>query len=493
MAYSKKIGLLLCSLLFFTQKISTSFPTLAKNDPFPLFSSLDPDELLNTAERLCYRNIEWACNRCDYFSISFSGFIQNAHRGKSIRGENTFVRKENAADGTVSVTGPFITQLGDLTGRTGMIAILYGELPATVTPEDYETKLESLFKARSVLFPGSSTEPPIYPPFPEDIDNGAYIDPAQMFGYFSFPLKYRKRGFAFDIKGRIPDTDFGGTIKGRFSHMEQIVQLFNNETPATNPLPGNPDSLSPDNVNAFLMNQFKEIMEELGYDICNFVASSFEELRITAFWRHAFLVNECPSPLWPDLYLIPFVEVMGTFSPGKARDYTKFFSVPFGNNTHSGVGVRGGVNLDFVQTVSVGFEGGVVKFFGKNFDNYPLPNSEFQTTLFPFRTSVHVQPGLSTYFSAQMEALHFIGYLSAYVQYVILEHKKDKITPQKPDPAWEPKVLECVTPFRVKLFNVGFNYDLAPWLSVGIAVQLPWAEVNAYHQTTTIFSITMVF
>src|ERR1700731_4690406 len=271
MAYSKKFGLLLCSLLFFIQKIDASFPTITKNDPFPLFSSLDPDELLNNAERFCYRGEDWACDVCDYFSVSFSGFIQNAHRGKSVRGENTFVRTENAADGTVTVAGPFITQLGDLTGRTGMIAVLYGQLPATITVPFYETQLESLFKARSVLFPdsgASETVPPIYPPFPQDIDNGAYIDPAQMFGYFSFPIKYRKRGFAFDIKGRIPDCDFGATIKGRFSHIEQIVQLFNNVTPAENPLPQpQPPTLNTGLVNEMLMNQFKEIMEELGYDI----------------------------------------------------------------------------------------------------------------------------------------------------------------------------------------------------------------------------------
>lgn len=489
MAYRKKIGLL-CSLLFLLQNMRGNFPTITKNDPFPLFSSLNPDEFLQNAERFCYRGEDWACDVCDYFSVSFSGFIQNAHRGKSVRGENTFVRTENASDGTVKVEGPFITQLGDLTGRTGMIAILYGDLPASQPVTTYP---ESMRKARNVLFPA----PPDgkFPPFPEDIDNGAFIDPAQEFGYFSFPIKYRKRGFAFDIKGRIPDCDFGATIKGRFSHIEQIVQNFINLTDDKNPIP-NPEEnpqINPANVNEYLMDQFKEIMEELDYDICNFVESSFEELRVTAFWRHAFLVNEYPSPMWPDLYLIPFVEFMGTFSPGKAQDHKKFFSVPFGNNTHSGVGVRGGVNLDFVQTVSVGFEGGVVKFFAKNFDNVPMPNSEFQTTLFPFRTSVHVQPGLSTYFSAQMEAPHFISYLSAYIQYVILEHKKDKITPQKPDSAWEPNILECVTAFRVKLFNVGFNYDLAPWLNVGLAVQLPWAEVNAYHGTTTIFSITMVF
>jgi len=455
---------------FFCAPLYAPYASLSKVDPFPTYSTLDPYYFLQFGERLSYRHEPWADEKYERVSITFSGYLQNADRGKSVRGEQTF---DPLTDTNT------ITELGDLTGRTSMIALLYGPLPAgaTWTP--------TLTEARRELF--GVTDPNFV------INRGNDIDPKQLFGYFSFPLKYRKRGFAFDFQAGWADV--GIALKGRFSNIQQTPRDFVDLTTEENinNIPQHDENVTFATVEKFLMDQFPLIMQQLPRDVGEFIKSSFEDLEVSVFWRHAFNCNPKESSEWPNLYIIPFIEAFGVFSPSHERDYRKQFGIGFGNNRHNAFGVHAGINLDFVETISVGFDGGVTHFTERDFENVPVPTSKFQTTIFPFTTDVSIKPGLSTYLSAQMSAIHFIDKLSCYLQYVILEHKEDKITLKNEDPAFLPKFLEKVTSFKVKLMNVGFNYDLAPWLCVGLAVQLPFSQRNAYRSQTTVFSINMTF
>lgn len=433
-----------------------------------MYSTLDPYYFLQFGERIWYRYEPWAREKRENVSITFGGYLQNADRGKSVKGEPTF----NLLTDTNT-----ITELGDLTGRTSMIALLYGPLPqgASWAP--------ALLTARNELF--GVTDPT------ETINKGNNIDPRQLFGYFSFPLKYRKRGFAFDLQAGWRDV--GITVKGRFSNIQQTPRDFVNSTTEQNIPEQHDPNVTFDNVQKFLMDQFAVIMEQMNRNVDEFVKSSFEDLEVSAFWRRAFNCNPSTSSEWPDLYLIPFVEVFGVFSPGYIRNYLQQFAVGFGNNGHNAAGVHAGINFDFVNTITIGFDAGVTLFTTRDFENVPVPTNEYQTTIFPFTTDISVKPGRSTYLSAQMSAIHFIDKLSCYLQYVILEHQEDTITLKVNDSAFQPQLLEKVTSFRVKLMNVGLNYDLAPWLCIGLAVQLPFAQRNAYRSQTTLFSINMTF
>jgi len=455
---------------FFCANLYAPYASSSKVDPFPTYSTLDPYYFLQFGERIAYRHETWSNDKHEHVSLTFGGYLQNADRGKSVKGEPTFNPLTNTNT---------ITELGDLTGRTSMIALLYGPLPQGAV------WVPLLAEAREELFGVTDNTP---------INFGNDIDPQQQFGYYSFPLKYRKRGFAFDFQGGWKDV--GITVKGRFSNIQQTPMNYVDETTSTNisnlPVPTQP-GVTYENVEQYLMNPFLQIMQQIKRDVGEYVKTSFEELEITAFWRHAFNCNRAQSSEWPDVYIIPFIEIFGVLSPGYVRSYSQQFGVNFGNNGHNAVGLHAGINLDFVTTISVGFDGGVTYFTKRDFENVPVPTSRYQTTIFPFTTDVEIQPGLSTYLSAQMSAIHFIDKLSCYLQYVIIEHKEDCIKLKTEDPAFQPHFLEKVTSFKVKLMNVGFNYDISPWLCAGIAVQLPFSQRNAYRSQTTIFSVNMTF
>src|SRR5690606_8988043 len=160
--------------------------------------------------------------------------------------------------------------------------------------------------------------------------------------------------------------------------------------------------------------------------------------------------------------LIPYFEAAGSFSPSGARNPNQLFAAPFANNGHSSVGFTTGMNFDFIETIEIGGEIGFTHFFKKNFCNYPIPNSQFQTTLFPFKTDVSINPGNNWYFGGRLSAYHFIGHLSMCFEWFVLDHKQDKITLEKPDPnnAFLPEVLEERTTFKTKFGNFYLNYDV---------------------------------
>src|SRR5204863_9025323 len=105
--------------------------------------------------------------------------------------------------------------------------------------------------------------------------------------------------------------------------------------------------------------------------------------RINLFWRHAFNVNEDTEYDWTHFLCIPYIEVTGSFSPGDARDPNELFAATFGNNKHSAVGFTTGINFDFIETIEIGGEVSFTHFFKRDFCNYRVPNSQFQTTIFP--------------------------------------------------------------------------------------------------------------
>ena len=455
-------------ILFYNQTIS-ALSSLAKNDAYPVFTSLDPHEFMLTYRKLCYKNIFWAGEKGDRFSLSVSGFGQNADRGKTIKGERTFDPETNQE---------IRTELGDLTGRSSMIALLYGTLPQGAS---YGPKLT---EARERLFPNV--------PAGTELTNAEAIDLDQLFGFYSFGLKYRKRGARFHFMARLSE-DFGLSLQTGIANICQTVTSRTYSTADKTFDCADLNNVTTENVNCLLMDQLDPIAREIGLDLCNFGATSVEEIRLNLFWRHIYACLACDPGMWPDVLIIPFVEISASFSPGKRKDPMVQFGLPFGNNGHPSGGFSAGINFDFVHTIEIGVEGGMTHFFARSFSDFRLPNSILQTTIFPFATDVKIQPGHSWHFGAKMTAFHFIDKLSLYFQYLMVEHTKDSITLKNPDPAFKLECFEDTTVFKTKLANIGFNYDLCPNLVLGVLWQMPIQQRNSYRSTTVLFTINATF
>ena len=432
--------------------------SLARNDAYPVFSSLDPQDFLLTHVKLQIKDPEFAKLKNDNAGISISPFGQNAERGRDLDGVRT--------------------PLGDLKGRWGMIPLLFGKIPPG------QTLAPVLETALNNLFPGVA---------PGDLNDPNVIDPNQEFGYFSVPLKYRKRGVRFDLFAYIGG-GFGVNFQTGVVCLSQTSTGFIDKTcDVTFGCPFQP-SVSKEDVEKYLMKPLKTIAEQIKLSLCDFSEVSIEEIRFNLFWRNAFEVNKNLDD-WPLFLFIPFLELSASISPGETKDpdnqlFNKAFAVPFGNNDHTAVGFTAGMNFDFIESIEIGAEVGSTYFFKQDFDSYRVPTSACQTGIFPFRTSVRIRPGINWHFGAKLSAYHFLDRLSGWFQYVQMEHKPDSITLRKCEDLgfFLPEVLECRSSFKVKVANMALNYDISPNIALGIFVQLPLGQQNAYRSTTVMFS-----
>ncbi len=475
------LTLLIIILTIVTIPIHADLSTLAKNDPLPMFTTLNLDDaLLLTKDYLYYIDDESADKKHNRVSLSISPFAQSADRGKTIRGSDA------CPPAPVPPCDPTLTDtpLGDLTGRTSMIALLYGAFPNGVTtyPGGPTGFLSTAFQNLLCSTPENPADCLLEQGHYNDAIN---IDPNQLFGYFSFPLKYRKRGVRFEMAGRFYK-NFGLRIQTGFSQIRQVREGTVNLTT------GDFGILTGAMVDTFLMDQLDNIAKDIGINLCNFIETSMEDVRLNLFWRQAFEINQEADNDWARFLLIPYCEISASGSPVKKQHYDHLFSVPFGDNTHPSTGFTAGLNFNFLETIEIGGDVTWTHFFAKDFCR-PIPNSRFQTNLFPFKADVRVQPGDNWHFCARMSAYHFIDKLSMFFEWYVLDHQQDHICLKEPDPAFLPGVLECTTSFKVKLGNAGFNYDLSPNIGIGFLWQIPFSQRNAYRSSTLMAGFNVTF
>jgi hypothetical protein len=462
--------------------------SLSKNDAYPIFSNWYEHDYLLTKKFLTASEDDYAEEWGDRFWISINGFFQSANRGKSMI---TVPRLINTSSPDLGSQDTHLIQLLDLTGGSAMIPLLFGPFPQGVTSLG-----PLLTNAFNNLYP-SQTQGTIN--YEQD------VDPEQLFGFFSLPAVYKKSGMRFDMVLNLV-CDVGLHLQGGFSSICQVGKTPLNQTcmpldpcifvpaPGTDATPQtvSNDDITIANVNKYLMAEFECIMKEMGYDIGNFQKTSAEEIRLQLFWRHAYPLNT-KRPDWLQMHLIPYVEGGASFSPGKERYTNELYGLPFGNNKHTAAGFTVGVDLNFIGTIQIGGAFGFTHFFSRDFDCFRVPNSKLQSTIYPFTTSVCVEPGNNLHFEGTILARHFLGNLSMFFQYINLEHQQDCITLQKPDSAFLPDVLSQTTGFKTKLANIGFIYDFTPHFSIGFLWQAPLMQHNSYRSTTVMFGVNGTF
>jgi len=513
--------LLLASITNYLHSFSTN--CYYGNDPYPMYSTLDPHEFMYRWHREWLKNLSEKDEQ-ERIRFSVSPFAQFADRGRNIKNDEVY--------------------LGDINGRWNMIALLFGETPQGKTlPPSLSTAKDALFGVNAGVITNPET----------------YVDPTQRFGFFAVPLKYRKYGVRFEADFRLV-RDLGFCVQFGYAcicqRLEDVCLQYDicrgvecvpnlctytcSEDPNTTCPPDTaaaaeensppcdtvccpdcahrnyrlpidltacspcsqypPPNLAPigvtkisrENVQFYLMRQLHTIAKELGLDLCDFNKASIEDVRFNFYWRHALEVNEDKEG-WEHFLLIPFLEACFVVGVGDARNTSCMFSLPFGNNCHNAVGFKGGFLLDFTETVELGFEAGLTHFFSKSFSCYRVPNSIHQSGIYPYTTAVRVCPGLNCHGSLKLATRHFLGRLSTFFQYLVVMHKDDTICPCKNDPAFQPCLLERKSCWKSHLANIGFNYDISENISLGVLWQAPLSQKRAYRSNTVMFSINMVY
>ncbi|MFI5333053.1 MAG: hypothetical protein ACHQVS_03045 [Candidatus Babeliales bacterium] len=462
---------LVCALLTFSSAHVYGMTSYSRQDPFPIYNTLDPHEFLYTRDKLKFMGLTPDADRSERVNFSVSPFGQNARNAGN---HNIF---SLATDDSITPNYQTI-QLGDIGGRWDMIALLFGPTPTG------QTLPPSLLAARQTLFP--------MVPLGTPIDDTLAIDPSQQFGFFTIPMKYRKRGVRFEFDLQLL-CDIGLKLQTGVANIYFAPVNLLNLTPNSTftPDPTNPN-LTKTNVNGTLMQNVQTITNEINFEMCTFDTSSVEDIRATLYWRHAFPINR-ERKEWPIFLFTPFLFIEGSVAAGKERHYNKAFDISFGSNSHHALGFTGGFDVDFAQSIELGIEGGFDHFFKRDFCNVHIPTSNCQSGIYPFATSASIQPGDNWHFGAKMSAYHFLERLSCYVQYVIIKHKEDKITPKTSDPSFLPELLECKSDFTVQVFNFDLNYDISPDFSLGFLYQLPFKQQRAFNSGTLLFSLNIMY
>lgn len=463
-----------CAAIFAHQN-ADAITSYARNDPYPIYTPLDPHHFLATREKARLLGFQYPDDLCEreQLSMSVSVFSQSADKARNICKE--------------------VIPLGDIDGRWYMLGLLFGPVPQG------QALPPTLVDARQNIFPTIPLDTPI--------NDRSAIDKDEEFGFFSIPAKYRKRGVRAELSAQLTD-DIGiqfrlGIADICFTHTG--FENLTNDSSFTDP---NNADLTVANVNEYLMCNIKNIAPEICLDIDNFHECSVEDVRLALYWRHAYALNEERMDCWPTFILTPFLHLEAGIAAGKERDRNKAFALAFGSNDHHSVGLTAGFDLAFSENfpcrgddincgdeffMEIGGEVGITHYFAKDFCKIPMPTSRCQQGIFPFTTDANIQPGKNWHFGAKLNAYHFLEHLSFYFQYVMVQHSDDEITLKRPDPAFIPSELEKRSTFKAQFGNVGFNYDLSPHVSLGLFWQVPLSQRVAFKSTTIMGGLSVIF
>lgn len=373
---------------------------------------------------------------------------------------------------------------GDLHGPLNMIGLTYGTIPTGATQPALLTTAAAL---------------PLTAVAGATVGDATYSDLNQNFGFFSLPTKYRKMGARFNFSLRIL-SDFCLSFQTGVVDMKQTLTHYTDKT--SNAAVGDVFYTGGDatlftadkvTIEQNLMDKRTAIFQQMGINGEDWNKTGAEDVSGYLTWRHNFKVNQDADPKdWAAFIFTPHIKIGGTFAVGKEKNPDILLSLPFGNNGHHAFHASGGFGIDFYESIECSVEGGITHFFNRTYTTR-VPNHKLQSLLFPYKTTVKVEPGKTWHVSLCMNAFHFMDKLSLFTQYSYINHQQDTISLVTADAAFLPKRLQDQTACKVQLANIGLNYDLSPNMTFGFLWQAPIAQRASYKTHTFLLSGVLTF
>lgn len=440
-----------------------AYTTLNYHDIFPVYKSKSHFELMNEEQKQLIKEDDEK-GIYERIQISSSMVAQKATHARDLN--------------KVKVLA------GDVHGPLNMIGLTYGTLPTGATQPALLTTAAAL---ALTTVPGAT------------VGDATYSDLNQAFGYFSLPTKYRKVGARFNASLRILN-DFCLSFHTGVVDMKQTLTHYTDRTSNANVndvfyTGGDAPLFTADKatIEQNLMDKRTAIFAQMGVNGEDWNKTGAEDVTGSLAWRHNFRINKDADPKdWAAFIFTPHFRIAGTFATGKEKDPDILLSLPFGNNGHHAVHASGGFGVDFYESIECSVEGGATHFFDRTYVTR-VPNHRLQSLLFPYKTTVKVEPGKTWHLSLCMNAFHFVDKLSLFAQYSYVNHLRDKITLVTADAAFLPERLEDQTNFKVQMANIGLNYDLSPNMTFGFVWQAPLAQRASYKTHTFLLSGVLTF
>ncbi|MBV8661125.1 MAG: hypothetical protein JO129_03200 [Candidatus Dependentiae bacterium] len=553
MILKKNILLYGALLLCFPSMISASISTLQYWDPIPFFNAANLNMPPDTP--FCYgireRLVDEDANqRRRHFGINISPFVQRAIRAQQSDGVY-FGVYSNGVDTSTAVPG---RQLSDFRGTPFLMGLFLGQdvngnsiwggptatdtgvvtnittatVNATLLPPYLKDAINALndnaYASGSAPGPNAiiyNTPTNSASTAPSILSQSVLEQDQTYFGAFSNVLTYQKAGFRWEINLDLFD-DFGILARGGFC---QIVQraaptqplsalaptpqqslasssqadpslytgLNTVATGATNTVPV---AIAQATFNEWVSNNIDDLLDpEFGanYNTQTFTQAGIEDIQLLGFLRHAFLVHpEDPNKFY-SMIVTPYLMFGGTIPIAPVRDYSKLYSLPFGNNGHASIGGVVGITFDFIDSIEFGFECGATGFFQQTIDQFPLPNHELQRVLYPYRENVYYSPGFNGQFAFILNAYEFADNVNFSFRYDYVQHTQDSISMVTPSPYFFPIYFEELTPWTSQMFIAALSFEIQPSIYVSVAWQGSFSQRNAYCSNTILGSLNFLF
>lgn len=501
---------LFVSIVFWGAQLTAEI-RFTNNDPFPLYTAANP---------LAPFTYWQDCKPEQRVSFSASFYRQNANAGRS--GPFTEgICPTNACSGCQQCCNKDVP-IGDIHGRWDMIALFYPESNGNT---DVAT---NLVKALELCVPGANgvKEQADVNAALTYILNPANFDPNEEFGFFSVPITYRKYGLRFEAD-ITTCWDIGVRVQGGVATIRQNAIFLDKTCSATGDLcttgtTGTPcilNQASCDAINLVVNGIMKKqdiVADVLGLDIEDFCETDLEDVTLGLYWSHCYYRNKgTDNPCWPELTIAPYIIAEVAAPISKDQNTNKLLSVPFGLNKHWGYGVSGGFNVNFVDTVQIGFEAGFMHYSREFYGAYPVMTNEHQIGMLPRKADVRIKPGSTWSFGATLACSYFLSCLSCYTQFRLIHHCNDSICvvrtlpvtpvtsggtasclenpslfqPAAPGPAIDIAEMEERSAWDSSFVDVSFDYDITKDVSLGFLWQAPVSQQFAYRPTTVMGSI----
>jgi hypothetical protein len=373
---------------------------------------------------------------------------------------------------------------GDMFGRWNMFGLFYGGenegMPIGKEWADY-TNLNNA-KTEVKKIEGRTLK---------DFTNEAVFNPdTDTFGLYSIELDYEKVGvrgqFNFDF-----GFGFGLNIKGGVVEYRQ-VPTFNLDETLTDTTSDIKDPLK-----QYLMGTKprKEIAKEIDLDIDEYRSITLEDTHLQLYWNFPFdLKDEEDEHI---VTWIPYLSVGCWMPTGKTKKQDIAFSLPTGNDGFIGFTLEGALNFDFPNMLQFGVGSGIVLYASKNYTNYRVPSSEYQSGIYPWKAPIRKKPGPVWYINFSFKADDIVDNLSFFFDYIYTQHQRDSITvmtgSKERNEYFEVEKLKEESRWKAGTIHAGLNYKVTPGLEFGASFQAPISGVRVYRDVTVMGTMTFNF
>lgn len=248
----------------------------------------------------------------------------------------------------------------------------------------------------------------------------------------------------------------------------------------------------------------RQILDELGFAMEPYSELTLEDTYVATDFAYPIIFKGKGGydavKVWPTASLGIWFP---TSKHKKRRNTENLFRIPMGNDGHTGFSIDGSINMDFIGSITANFGVSATFFDRRTIDKYPIKINPFQRGIKPWLVQVSRRLGETYAAHASMAAVNFIDGLTAYAEYTIVSHRKDKVKILNVDlkkviadddlmtDAFDDQIRE--TAWSLHELHCGLSYQVTQNLELGAAFKAHVAGESVPRVKSVMVSMKIAF